>query len=77
MRMDPDVAATPFYFAASLLALNPSANEVEARGLLVRAKDAPPRDAFQAEVKIRAGALTAALDVKGPDYAAKMALRWL
>jgi hypothetical protein len=77
MLLDPTEAATPFYFAASLLALNPATNAQEARALLVQAQTTPQRDAFQAEVKARAGALIAAFDVKGPAYAANMALRWL
>ncbi len=77
MRLDPSIAATPFYFAASLLALNPSANATEARALLVRAQDTPMRDAFQSEVKSRASALIGALDVNGPAYAATLALGWL
>ena len=77
MRLDPNIAATPFYFAASLLALNPNANATEARALLLHAQDAPVRDAFQSEVKSRASALIGALDMKGPDYAATLALGWL
>lgn len=76
IRLDPTIAATPFYFAASLLALNPT-NASEARALLVRAQTAPPRDAFQAEVKARATALIDALDARGPEAAAAMALAWL
>jgi hypothetical protein len=77
MRLDSNEAATPFYFAASLLALNPTANATEARGLLTRAQAAPMRDAFQSEVKARASALIAALDTKGPSAAATLALGWL
>jgi hypothetical protein len=77
IRLDPLEAATPFYFAASLLALNPVRNAPEARALLLLAKNAPTRDAFQAEVKLRAGALLAAIDEKGPALAAAMALGWL
>ncbi len=77
MRMDSAEAATPFYFAASLLALNPTANAAEARNLLMLAKNTPQQDAFQAEVKLRATALIAAIDTKGPEFAATMALNWL
>jgi hypothetical protein len=77
MRLDSNEAATPFYFAASLLALNPSVNAAEARALLVRAQNAPLRDAFQGEVKSRASALVSALDEKGPAFAATIALGWL
>jgi tetratricopeptide (TPR) repeat protein len=77
MRLDPDQAAPPFYFAASLLALNPSANEAEARALLSRAQTCPPHDAFQAAVKARATILLQTLDTAGPARAASLALGWL
>jgi hypothetical protein len=77
MRLDSSEAATPFYFAASLLALNPTRNAIEARALLVRSQGTPARDAFQSEVKARASALITALDMRGPAVAASMALGWL
>jgi hypothetical protein len=77
MRLDPDEAATPFYFAASLLALNPTINATEARALLVRGQATPNRDAFQNEVKSRAAQLVQAIDSQGPTKAAKLALSWL
>ena len=77
MRLDPNVAAIPFYYAASLLALNPTNHVTDVRALLIRAQNAPVRDAFQAEVKARAVALIVALDTKGPAVAAAMALGWL
>ena len=77
MRLDSNVAATPFYYAASLLALSPTSYVTDVRALLVRAQTAPVRDAFQAEVKARAAALIVALDTKGPAVAATMALGWL
>ena len=77
MRLDSSVAATPFYYAASLLALSPTSHVTDVRALLVRAQNAPVRDAFQAEVKARAAALIVALDTKGPAVAATMALGWL
>jgi tetratricopeptide (TPR) repeat protein len=77
MRLDPDQAAPPFYFAASLLALNPSANAAEARALLSRSQACPPHDAFQAAVKARATILLQALDTAGPARAASLALGWL
>ncbi len=77
MRLDPSIAATPFYCAASLLALNPVAHASEARGLLQKAQDTPDRDAFQAEIKSRATTLTKTLDAKGAASAARLALTWL
>jgi tetratricopeptide (TPR) repeat protein len=77
MRLDPEQAAPPFYFAASLLALNPSANAVEARALLTRAQACPTHDAFQAAVKARSIALIQAIDTAGPVSAARLALGWL
>jgi hypothetical protein len=77
MRLDPNEAATPFYYAASLLALNPDANSSEARQLLFRAQAAPNRDAFQNEVKSRASQLAQALESQGAQAAAKLALGWL
>jgi hypothetical protein len=77
MRLDPTIAATPFYFAASLLALDPNANSAEARGLLVRAAATPAKDAFQNEVRARAQTLQQTLDAQGPAKAAAMALAWL
>jgi tetratricopeptide (TPR) repeat protein len=77
MRLDPDQAAPPFYFAASLLALNPNANAAEARALLSRAQTCPPHDAFQAAVKARATILLQTLDTAGPVRAASLALGWL
>jgi tetratricopeptide (TPR) repeat protein len=77
MRLDPNEAATPFYFAASLLALNPAANVAEARALLLRSQSAPNKDAFQNEVKSRAGQLIQSIDSQGGAVAARMALAWL
>lgn len=77
MRLEPSQAATPFYFAASLLALDPAGNAREARSLLVQAQNAPLRDAFQGAVKTRAGLLISALDSGGPDFGARLALGWL
>lgn len=77
MQLDPDEASTPFYFAASYLALNPLANAAFARALLVRAQDCPPRDAFQAAVKARASALIQSIDASGANVAARLALSWL
>jgi tetratricopeptide (TPR) repeat protein len=77
MRLEPTQAATPFYFAASLLALNPAGNAREARALLVQAQNAPVVDAFQGAVKTRAGLLIGALDSGGPDFGARLALGWL
>lgn len=77
MRLEPTQAATPFYFAASLLALDPAGNGRQARTLLVQAQNAPLRDAFQAEVKSRSATLITAFDANGPAYAATIALRWL
>jgi hypothetical protein len=77
MRLDSSIAATPFYYAASLLALNPAGNSAEARALLQKAQGTPTRDAFQAEVKARATTLTKTLDAKGPASAARLAMAWL
>lgn len=77
MTLDGSIAATPFYFAASLLALAPGENKGEARTLLVRAQSTPKRDAFQDEVQARAAQLLAILDQKGPEAAANQALKWL
>lgn len=77
MRLDPNEAATPFYFAASLLALDPTGNVAEARALLLRSQGAPNKDAFQNEVKSRAGQLIQSIDAQGGAVAARMALAWL
>jgi hypothetical protein len=77
LRLDPNEAATPFYFAASLLALRPAANAVEASALLARAQATPARDAFQNEVRSRATQLSQTLAAQGPENAAKLALGWL
>jgi hypothetical protein len=77
IRLNPSEASTPFYFAASLLALSPIANATEARALLVRAQTCPQRDAFQGAVKARATTLLQTLDTAGPARAASLALGWL
>ena len=77
MRLDGNEAATPFYFAASLLALNPLGNSEEAASLLARVQAMPNRDAFQNEVKARANLLIEALGAQGAESAAKLALGWL
>jgi hypothetical protein len=77
MRLNPNEASTPFYFAASLLALSPLANATDARALLLRAQTCPQRDAFQGAVKARATTLLQTLDTAGPARAASLALGWL
>lgn len=77
MQLNPSEASTPFYFAASLLALAPVANATEARTLLTRAAACPDRDAFQAAVKSRSTTLAQTLDNDGPARAARLALGWL
>jgi hypothetical protein len=77
MRLNPDEASTPFYFAASLLALAPTTNATEARTLLSRSAACPDRDAFQAAVKARSTTLGETLDSEGPARAARLALGWL
>jgi hypothetical protein len=77
MRFNPTEASTPFYFAASLLALAPVVNVAEARALLTRASACPDRDAFQAAVKARSTTLSQAIDRDGPARAARLALGWL
>jgi hypothetical protein len=77
MRLDPNEASTPFYFAASLLALAPVANATEVRNLLARSTACADRDAFQAAVKARSTTLGQTLDSDGPARAARLALGWL
>jgi hypothetical protein len=77
MRLNPQEASTPFYFAASLLALAPAANAQEAQTLLARASTCPDRDAFQSAVKGRATTLAQALERDGAARAARLALGWL
>jgi hypothetical protein len=77
MRLDPTEASTPFYCAASLLALSPIANATEARALLAQSAACPDKDAFQAAVKARSIALGQAIDRDGPARAARLALGWL
>jgi hypothetical protein len=77
MRLNPSEASTPFYFAASLLALSPLANGTEARALLLRSQTCPQRDAFQGAVKARATILLQTLDTAGAARAASLALGWL
>ncbi|NJR20522.1 MAG: hypothetical protein HC777_03005 [Hyphomonadaceae bacterium] len=77
MKLDPDEASTPFYYAASFLALDPRRNVANARALLQRAQNCPLRDAFQAAVKARATALIQSIDTQGPSPAARLALSWL
>jgi hypothetical protein len=77
MRLDPEEASTPFYFAASLLALDPAANAAEATSLLARAAACPDRDAFQSAVKGRSVTLAQTLETDGPARAARLALAWL
>jgi tetratricopeptide (TPR) repeat protein len=77
LRLDPNEASPPFYFAASLLALSPGDNETEARTLLVRSSQCPDKDAFQTAVKTRASALALALNNEGAEHAARLALGWL
>jgi tetratricopeptide (TPR) repeat protein len=77
MRLDPTEASTPFYFAASLLALSPIANATEARALLAQSAACPDRDAFQTAVKARSITLGQTIDRDGPARAARLALGWL
>jgi hypothetical protein len=77
LRLDPNVASPPFYFAASLLALDPQTNVTEARALLARSAACPDRDAFQAAVKSRAATLIQKIDKEDAVSAAQLALSWL
>jgi hypothetical protein len=77
LRLNPSEASTPFYFAASLLALAPAANAVEAGSLLGRSVACPDRDAFQGAVKARSATLAQTLANDGPQRAARLALGWL
>jgi hypothetical protein len=75
--LDPTIAATPFYYAASLLALAPTANAGDAKVLLGRSIACPNRDAFQAAVKARSSTMAQTLENDGPARAAQLALGWL
>jgi tetratricopeptide (TPR) repeat protein len=77
LRLDPNEASPPFYYAASLLALAPDANAAEARTLLERSSQTPDRDAFQNAVKGRATTLGQTLTTEGATKAARLALGWL